>query len=464
MQPEHQVNILLVDDRAENLLALEAILSPLSHNLVKANSGQEALKCLLQQDFAVILLDVHMPGMDGFETAELIRGRERSQDTPIIFLTAVNTSDSHVFRGYAVGAVDYLLKPIVPEILVSKVTVLVDLYKKTEKIQRQTTQLEATITALEHQIAERQRTEKALRQAHDQLEERVRERTAGLAAANNALLEEIAERKRVELERAQLLIRERNARADAEAAVRVRDQFLSIASHELKTPLTSLLGNTQLIRRRTAREGGLNERNQYLLGVIEQQAMRLNKLIEALLDISRIQNGQLTITREQVDLDALSRRVVREVQPILHQHTIEVLSADAPLTVEGDELRLEQVLQNVIQNAVKYSPSGGPITLRLAAQHDQACVMVTDQGIGIPRKSLPHLFQRFYRADNADSEHISGLGVGLYVVKEIVGLHGGAIDVASTEGQGSTFTIRLPLRGRDAGEICDPAANGKHEA
>src|SRR5438876_6129995 len=109
MQPEHQVNILLVDDRAENLLALEAILSPLSHNLVKANSGQEALKCLLQQDFAVILLDVHMPGMDGFETAELIRGRERSQDTPIIFLTAVNTSDSHVFRGYAVGAVDYLL-------------------------------------------------------------------------------------------------------------------------------------------------------------------------------------------------------------------------------------------------------------------------------------------------------------------------------------------------------------------
>src|SRR5262245_8448333 len=152
MQPEQQVHILLVDDRAENLLALEAILNPLGHKLVKAYSGTEALKCLLSQDFAVILLDVQMPGMDGFETAELIRGRERSQETPIIFLTAVNTSDLHVFRGYAIGAVDYLLKPIVPEILVSKVTVFVELQKKAYKIQRQATELEATVKELEHQI------------------------------------------------------------------------------------------------------------------------------------------------------------------------------------------------------------------------------------------------------------------------------------------------------------------------
>src|SRR5262245_9637010 len=169
MQPDEPVNILLVDDHPGNLLALEAILNPLGHNLVKATSGEEALKRLLQQDFAAILLDVNMPVMDGFETAELIRGRERSQDTPIIFLTAVNTSDSHMFRGYAVGAVDYLLKPFVPAILVSKVTVLVDLYKKTRKVQLQAEQLEATIEELKRQIAQRQSTEAALRQAHDVL-------------------------------------------------------------------------------------------------------------------------------------------------------------------------------------------------------------------------------------------------------------------------------------------------------
>jgi signal transduction histidine kinase len=446
MQPDQPINILLVDDHPGNLLALEAILKPLGHNLVRATSGEEALKRLLQHDFAVILLDVHMPVMDGFETAELIRGRERSRDTPIIFLTAVNTSDIHMFRGYAVGAVDYLLKPFVPEILVSKVTVLVDLYKKTRKVQHQAEQLEATIDELKRQIAQRQRTEAALRQAHDALEERVRERTANLAAANEALRAEIAERKRVEEERARLLVREQQARVEAEAAVRMRDQFLSIASHELKTPLTTLLGNTQLLRRRVAREGGLSQRNQQALGVVEQQATRLKKLIEALLDISRIQNGQLTVARQWIDLNALADRMVREVQPILHQHTIEFNGASIPLLIEGDELRLEQVLQNIIQNAVKYSPSGGMITVRTEAQNGHACVSISDQGIGIPQDSLAHLFERFYRAENAEAQHISGMGVGLYLVKEIVGLHGGAIEVNSTEGAGSTFTIRLPHR------------------
>src|SRR5262245_30305945 len=444
MQPDEPVNILLVDDHPGNLLALEAILNPLGHNLVKATSGEQALKHLLQQDFAAILLDVHMPVMDGFETAELIRGRERSQDTPIIFLTAVNTSDRHMFRGYAVGAVDYLLKPFIPAILVSKVTVLVDLYKKTRKVQHQAEQLEATVEELKHQIAQRERTEAALRQAHDALEERVRERTANLAAANEALRAEIAERKRVEEERAQLLVREQQARVEAEAAVRLRDQFLSIAAHELKTPLTTLLGNTQLLRRRVVREGGLSQRNQQALGVVEQQATRLKKLIEALLDISRIQNGQLSVARQWIDLDALAGRMVREIQPILHQHTIEFSSAGVPLLIEGDELRLEQVLQNIIQNAVKYSPSGGMIGVRTGKQDGHACVSVSDQGIGIPKDSLGRLFERFYRAENAEAQHISGMGVGLFLVKEIVGLHGGAIEVSSAEGVGTTFTIRLP--------------------
>jgi signal transduction histidine kinase len=461
MQPDQSVNILLVDDHPGNLLALEAILSPLGHTLVKATSGEEALKCLLQRDFAVILLDVQMPMMDGFETAELIRGRERSQDTPIIFLTAVNTSDTHMFRGYAVGAVDYLLKPFVPAVLVSKVSVLVDLYKKTRKVQLQTEQLELTIEQLKHQIEERQRTEVALRQARDDLEARVRERTAHLATANQALHAEIAERKRVEQERARLLVREQQARVEAEAAVRLRDQFLSIASHELKTPLTTLLGNTQLLRRRVAREGGLSERNQQALGVVEQQATRLKKLIEALLDISRIQNGQLMVARQWIDLNALAGRMVSEVQPILRQHTIEFSDANTPLLIEGDELRLEQVLQNIIQNAIKYSPSGGKISVRASAQDGLACVSISDQGIGIPAESLSQLFQRFYRAENAEAQHISGMGVGLYLVKEIVGLHGGTIAVDSTEGVGSTFTVRLPRLTTRPNGVGAPAISNK---
>src|SRR5262245_50579099 len=198
MSTTSPVSILLVEDRCENLLARQAILEPLDQNLVKARSGEEALKCLLRQDFAVILLDVQMPGMNGFETAELIRGRGRSKHVPIIFLTAINTNDASISRGYEVGAVDFLLKPIMPEILISKVTVFVDLYQKTAEIERQAEELEATIDALEHQIAERERTEAALRRAHDQLEQRVRERTAGLAHANQALRAEVVERQRAE--------------------------------------------------------------------------------------------------------------------------------------------------------------------------------------------------------------------------------------------------------------------------
>jgi signal transduction histidine kinase len=357
--------------------------------------------------------------------------------------------------------VDYLLKPFVPEILVSKVTVLVDLYKKTGEIRLQADKLEATVHELEHQIAERRRTEEALRRSHDQLEERVRERTAGLATANQALRAEIAERRRVEEERSRLLVREQQARAAAEAAVQLREQFLSIASHELKTPLTTLLGNTQLLRRRVKREGGLSERNQQALGVIEQQATRLKKLIEALLDISRIQNGQLAIVHQRIDLDALARRMVREVQPILQRHTIEYIGADVPLLIEGDELRLEQVLQNMLQNAVKYSPSGGAITVQTAAQNGHVYVSISDQGIGIPQESLPHLFQRFYRAENAEAKHISGMGVGLYLVKEIVTLHGGTIEVASTEGAGSTFTIRLPRHSGAPEHVPEPEVSAK---
>ena len=225
----------------------------------------------------------------------------------------------------------------------------------------------------------------------------------------------------------------------------MREQFLSIASHELKTPLTSLLGNLQVLGRRAMREEGWNERNLQALRVIENQTQRLNKLVGIILDLSRIENGQLSIERRPLDLDALVQRVVAEIQPTLEGQTVDLQPPNEVLIVSGDELRLEQVIQNLLGNAAKYNPSGGVIRVQLRRNTTMAWLAVTDHGMGIPEAALPNLFQRFYRAPNVDNQKISGIGIGLYVVKEIVTLHGGEVHVTSTEGQGSTFTIGLPL-------------------
>jgi signal transduction histidine kinase len=240
---------------------------------------------------------------------------------------------------------------------------------------------------------------------------------------------------------------ERQARARAEAAVQLRDQFLSIAAHELKTPLTSLLGYAQLLQRRTQRASSLSDADQRALGVIVAQASRLNRMVAALLDIARIEGGQLSITRTPLDLCELARRVAEEAREQAEDHALEIACPTEPLMIEGDDLRLEQVLQNLIQNAIKYSSPGAPVALRVERRGDTACVAVVDQGMGIPQEALSQLFQRFYRAPNVDEHQISGMGIGLYVVKEIITLHNGTVAVESIEGQGSTFTICLPLAG-----------------
>ncbi len=205
------------------------------------------------------------------------------------------------------------------------------------------------------------------------------------------------------------------------------------------------MGNVQLIQRRARREGQLDERDTRALAVAVQQASRLNQLITSLLDISRIRSGQLTIEPAPLDLCVLAQRVVAEIRPSLDGHTISLSCPDTPLVIEGDGLRLEQVLQNLIQNALKYSSAPEPISVAVFQVAQDVHITVTDHGIGIPPEAMSQLFQRFYRAKNVDERYISGMGIGLYVVKEIVRLHNGSVGVESEEGKGSTFTVRLPL-------------------
>lgn len=259
------------------------------------------------------------------------------------------------------------------------------------------------------------------------------------------LREYLHEREQAAEERAQLYAAEQQARAAAEAAVQLRDTFLSIAAHELKTPLTSLLGNVQLIERRIAQNGGPSERDRRAIHVASQQGRRLKQMIDALLDVSRLEQGQLDIIHAPVDLGLLVERVVQEVQLGQTQHTIESHVSTESLMTLGDELRLEQVLQNLLQNAIKYSSAGGTIVVTVERDPPQAVVRVRDHGVGIPATAIPHLFERFYRVPDATEQHIQGAGIGLYVVKEIVTLHGGTVSAASQEGDGSTFTIQLPL-------------------
>jgi signal transduction histidine kinase len=395
------VNILLVDDNLENLLALEALLETPEYNLVKARSGEGALRCLLDQDFAVILLDVRMPSMDGFDTATLIRGRERSRHTPIIFLTGYENNTVNLFKGYSLGAVDYLVKPIVPEILKAKVAVFVDLFRKNLDLQYQLQE----IRELKHDVKEHMR---------------------------------------INEERRQLLARERTARADAEQAVRERDEFLSVAAHELKTPVTSLRGFAQTILRQMKRNEPLDpERIRHALETIDQQSTKLSQLVSQLLDISRIEAGQLQLDKQATNITDLVNDIINMLQPNLIKHTIAFSAPDA-IWVSVDSLRLEQVITNLIDNAIKYSPDGGPVNVDIwTANENFASIAVTDCGIGIPVEHREHIFDRFYRA-HANS-HYGGIGLGLYISHQIMQLHSGKLEVEFPDQGGTRFIAHLPL-------------------
>jgi len=418
-----EVDILLVDDHEENLLALEAILTDESYRLVRARSGRDALREVLGRDFALILLDVAMPDLDGYETASLIRQRERSRDTPIIFLTANYRSDLHVFRGYSVGAVDYIFKPFTPEILQSKVAVFVELFNKREALKRHSA---------------------ALQRAHDELEERVRARTGELAAANTALRAEISERIRIERERLALLEREQIARAHAESVNRMKDEFLATLSHELRTPLNAILGWAHLLTTGKADDAT----TQRAIGVIRNNALAQSQLIEDILDVSRIISGKLRLNLAPLSLRAVIEEALDSVTPAAEAKCIAIVRhLDEVEAITGDKDRLQQVFWNLLSNAVKFTPRDGRVTVRLSRTGEDAIISVEDSGIGISPDFLPYVFDRFTQADGSATRRHGGLGLGMAIVRHLVELHGGTVCAHSEgENRGTTFTATLPMR------------------
>lgn len=602
METEERINILMVDDSPTNLLALESILQAPERNLVSAASGDDALRYLLDNEVAVILMDVYMPDLDGLETAELIRGRDRSRNIPIIFLTADSTGGRHLIRGYSLGAVDYIVKPIEPDILRSKVAVFVELFKKTQQIKRQAELLEEKNLELENanlarlnmlinlgqelasehepervlesfcrsarSIVDAQEAavgvidgdgqklryffrccaagnevmsengvpkiaERAVRQVvrkrqplrlndtddllrvngntselvhsflgapimsaakvcgwvyllnksdADEFSEADERLAATLAtqvgiAYENAVLyseaqqhaselqQEMADRRQVEDERARLLVRERAARAEAEQANRTKDEFLATLSHELRTPLSAILGWSHLVRTGKLDEPQLTR----AIETIERNARSQSQLIDDLLDVSRIITGKLQLDNRLVDLCAVIKSAIDSVRPTFEAKSIQLetqLDKDACL-VFGEANRLQQIIWNLLSNAVKFTPEEGWVKVEVKRVDSRVQISVSDSGTGITPEFLPYIFDRFRQADGSTTRIHGGLGLGLSIVKHLVQLHNGTVEVASEgKDKGATFIVSLPLAPGDASletedeAAAEPGGNG----
>jgi len=402
------VKFLLVDDLEENLLALEALLRRDGLELLRARSGPEALELLLVHDFALALLDVQMPGMNGFELAELMRGTERTRRVPIIFLTAAATDEMRRFRGYEAGAVDFLIKPIAPHVLESKAEVFFELYRQRQQVACQRDEL-----------------------------------------------------RRIAEERERLLEREKQAREQAEAATRAKDEFLAVISHELRSPLNAILGYNRMLRRNSKDPGLLNN----TCDIIERNARLQLQLIEDLLDTARIISGKLRLEMRLMDIAPVVNDALDVMRPAAEAKGVQLRIVDCGLRIAeggdttgeksaieesgivlGDATRLQQVVWNLLSNAIKFTPKGGRVELGVGRDAELFRIFVSDTGKGIEPEYLPHVFDRFYQADGSSTRRHGGLGLGLALVKSLVELHGGEIKAESDgNGRGSTFTVMLPL-------------------
>jgi len=385
-----KVSILVVDDRADKLLAYEVMLAELKQKIVCVRSGKEALRRLLQEDFAAILLDVNMPGMDGFETAALIRQRQRCETTPIIFVSAINDTVNHISRGYSLGAVDYILTPVVPDILRAKIAVFVDLFKKTEQIKRQAEERESLIR--EQAIAE-------------------------------------------------------HARVEAERASEAKDRFLAMLSHELRTPLTPVLASVFMLEREDNIPAIMHESLQLIRRNVELEA----RLIDDLLDLTRISKGKVQLSFEIVDAHTLLRNALEICQSEIEQKKLELRSEFAATKVylQADPARLQQIFWNLIKNAVKFTPKGGKLSIRTTNDGDgQFCLEVEDSGCGIDPEVLPRIFHAF---EQAGRTQLGGLGLGLAISKALVEAHQGSIRAESQgRDRGAKFTALFSTCERNA--------------
>jgi signal transduction histidine kinase len=443
-----RVNILLVDDQPARLLTYESVLSELGQNLVRAHSGTEALDKLMHEEFAVVLLDVSMPGMDGFEAAELIHAHPRFEKTPIIFVTGIHVSELDRLRGYKAGAVDYVAIPVVPEILRSKVAVLVELYCK----RRELRELNRSLAHANKQLAEANVTLQAEKTRElESLNATLQRANAELERANRSLHKEVAERARVE----QAL----------QSADRNKDEFLAMLAHELRNPLAPILNALQLMRMKAP-----ERQLQWAQEVIERQLAYLTRLVDDLLDVSRITRGKITLTREPLEVATLITRAVETVQPLMQErdHQLHLQVPPQPLRVNGDPTRLTQALGNVLGNAAKYTDRGGRIDLLCSCEGAEVEIRVRDNGIGIPAELLPRIFDLFTQLDRRSDYSSSGLGIGLALVRRLLEMHGGRVTALSAGvGAGSEFVIRLPLLAECAAGIEDRrelAASGEGPA
>jgi signal transduction histidine kinase len=427
MNGQVNANILMVDDQPARLLTYRAILEPLGHNLVAVNSGLEALDALMKQEFAVVLLDVKMPGMDGFETAELIHDHPRFETIPIIFVTGVHVTEFDRLKGYKAGAIDYVYIPVIPEILRSKVAVLVELYSKRRELQGVNRELAESNKALADANSALQ-TEKT--RELEELNGHLRRVNDDLSRSNESLENEVRERMRAE----NLL---------KEALVK-RDEFLAMLSHELRNPLSPLRNASHMLMQGDTQDPKII----WSRGVIERQLKHMIRLVDDLLDVSRIARGKIVLVSERVNVAEIIAAAVETVQPLLEQkkQQLEVSRVDANLTVRGDPVRLSQVVGNLLHNAAKYTGEGGRIELATASRAGKAEICVRDSGIGISAESMPHIFELFTQIPSERVNTGGGLGIGLALVRALVELHGGDIGVASNGlDRGSEFTLRLPL-------------------
>lgn len=398
MLSQTPAKLLIVDDLPENLLALEALISRSDRDVYKALSADDALSLLLQHEFALAILDVQMPGMNGFELAELMRSTEKTKHIPIVFVSAAGRELNYAFKGYETGAVDFLQKPLDTLAVKSKVNVFVDLYRQRKTLNEQLEALERARREQETLLQQLQATQREL-----------------------------------------------------EHAVRMRDDFMSVVSHEVRTPLNGLILETQLRKMHIAKGNAGAFTLDKMRGMVERderQIQSLIRLIEDMLDVSRIRTGKLSIRTATFDLAQLVGNVVDRFAPQAVNAGMEIeYSAEAPVIGDWDEFRIEQVVANLLTNALRYGGQG-KVEVAVEADADWACVKVRDHGAGISEEDQRRIFLQFERASNRHG--IAGLGLGLFISEQIVSAHGGHIGVQSTVGEGALFSVHLPRRTRPA--------------